>query len=234
MKSKIIIICILMIIMQACAGIPRYVVDVDSINSPGDGTKNRYVLLPGEKDVNSENLQFKEYAAYVDRALSAKGLVKANDFNDANIAIYLSYGIGDPKEHQYVYSFPVWGQTGFYSSYRYVKNADSDTYRTIVTYTPTYGIVDSDIHTATIITYQRFLILDALDLDASRTTEKKVQLWQTTVTSIGSNGDLRLAFPIMLGAAKEYIGTNTGKKMKVTLFENDKRVLDVKGIETPK
>jgi hypothetical protein len=35
-----------------------------------------------------------------------------------------------------------------------------------------------------------------------------------------------------MGAAKEYIGTNTGKKVSVTLYENDRRVLEVKGIET--
>jgi len=231
MKFRMWIICIAMILMQACAGIPRYVVDVDSINSPGAETKNRYVLAPGEKDINSENLQFKEYAAYVERALSAKGFVKANDYADANIAIYLSYGIGDPQEHQYIYSYPVWGQTGYVTSYNYVSVDNNGNYRVVETYTPTYGIIDNDIYSGTITTYRRFIILDALDLAASKTTDKPIQLWQTTITSIGANGDLRLAFPVMLGAAKEYIGTNTGKKVSVTLIENDKRVLDIKGIE---
>jgi hypothetical protein len=237
MKFKVFIIGILIILVQGCAGIPNYVVDIDSINSPDAGIKNRYILLPGEEGINSENLQFKEYAAYVERALSDKGFVKADDINNANIAIYLSYGIGDPQEHLYTYSFPVWGETGGVYSYDYVKvqdNADgTSTYSTIRTYTPIYGIVDYDIQTGSTITYQRYLILDALDLDASRSSEKYIQLWQTTVTSIGSNGDLRLVFPIMVGAAKEYIGNNTGKKVRVTLYENDKRVLDVKGIEKP-
>jgi hypothetical protein len=234
MKAKILFIGIIMLFVQACAGIPRYTVDVDSINSPGAETKNKYVLMPGEKGVNADNLQFKEYAVYVERALAAKGFVKAADINNANISVYLSYGIGEPQDHQYVYSFPVWGQTGYVTSYSYVQVDDKGNYHTVETYTPTYGIVGSDVQTATITTYNRFIILDALDLDASKTTEKHIQLWQTTITSIGTNDDLRLAFPVMLGAAKEYIGTNTGKKVKVTLYDNDKRVLDVKGIEAAK
>jgi hypothetical protein len=237
MKFKIFIIGISIILVHACAGIPTYVVDIDSINSPGAGIKNRYVLLPGEEGINKENLQFKEYAAYVERALSDKRFVKADDVNDANIAIYLSYGIGDPQEHLYTYSFPVWGEAGAVYSYDYIKVQDNSdgtvTYRPVRTYTPIYGIVDYDTYTGSITTYQRYLILDALDLDASRADKKYIQLWQTTVTSIGSNGDLRLVFPIMVGAAKEYIGTNTGKKVRVTLYENDKRVLDVKGIQKP-
>ena len=231
MKFRFLIIAVFIFLVQGCVGIPRYAVDIDSINSPGAETKKRYILTPGEKDVNSENLQFREYAFYVERALSAKGFVKAGDVNEAEIQIYLSYGIGDPQEHQYVYSFPVWGHTGYITSYHYVRVDDKGNYRTVETYTPVYGIVDSDIRTATRVTYQRFIILDALNLDASRIAGKNIQLWQTTITSIGSNGDLRLVFPIMLGAATEYIGTNTGKKVRVILPEGDKRILDVKGVD---
>jgi hypothetical protein len=231
MKFRFLLIAVFIFLIQGCVGIPRYAVDIDSINSPGADTKKRYILAPGEKDVNSENLQFKEYTAYVERALSARGFVKAGDVNEAEIQIYLSYGVGDPQEHQYVYSFPVWGHTGYITSYHYVKVDDKGNYRTVETYTPLYGIVDSDIHTGTRITYQKFIILDAQDLGASRAAEKNIQLWQTTITSTGSNGDLRLVFPIMLGAATEYIGTNTGKKVQVILLETDKRVLEVKGSE---
>jgi hypothetical protein len=231
MKLRFLIIGVLIILVQACAGIPRYAVDIDSINRLGAEAKKRYILEPGEKDVNSENLQFKEYAAYVERALSARGFVKAGDVNDADIQIYLSYGVGDPQEHQYVYSFPVWGHAGYITTYNYIRVDDKGNYRTVETYTPVYGIVDSEIRTGTTVTYQRFIILDALDLAASRAAEKNIQLWQTTLTSIGSSGDLRVAFPIMLGAATEYIWTNTGKKVQAILPDSDKRVLDVKAVD---
>jgi hypothetical protein len=38
-------------------------------------------------------------------------------------------------------------------------------------------------------------------------------------------------FPVLVAASKEYFGTNTGKKEQVTLRPNDRRVLEVKGIE---
>ena len=71
--------------------------------------------------------------------------------------------------------------------------------------------------------------LDAVDLDEYRKAEKEVQLWKTTVTSNGSSGDLRQVFPILVAASKPYIGSNTGKKLKVMLSEGDKRVTEIKG-----
>jgi len=161
-------------------------------------------------------------------------LNRASNFNEAHIAIFLMYGIGDPQKHQYTYSLPLWGQTGVSSSSTYgtVNTYGSTaTYSGTTTYTPTYGVVGSTMHTGTRVTYFRYFILDALDLNEYRRTKKEVQLWKTTVTSTGSSGDLRQVLPVMIGASKEYLGTNTGKKVKVILHENDKRVLEVKGIE---
>jgi hypothetical protein len=229
MKYGIFIMGILVMLLQACSFIPRYAVDIDSINSPGAEAKNRYVLMPGEEGVNSENLQFKEFSAYVDRALASKGFTKVDDINNADISVYLSYGIGDPQEHEFAYSFPVWGEIGYITSYRYVR-VYPNTYRTFLTYTPVFGIIDNDVHTGSYTTYKRFLILDAADLAASKTAGKSIQLWQTSVTSTGTSGDLRLAFPVLLAAAKDYIGANTGKKVQVILRNDDKRVLEIKGI----
>ena len=221
-------------VMQACAVGPRFQVNIDSISGSGTEIKNRYILLPGLKDLNEGDLQYREYATYVERGLLEKGFVKANDLDDANVAIFLVYGIGDPQEHQYTYSLPIWGQTGVSSSSTFGNIStfgNTGTYSATTTYTPTYGVVGSTTHTGTRATYFRYFWLDAVDLDEYRRTEKVSQLWKTTVTSIGSSGDLRQVFPVLVGAAKNYYGTNTGKKVNVTLFENDKRVLEVKGVE---
>lgn len=231
-KRIFIIVCLLM--LQACAVGPRFHVNIDSISAPKTMPKHSYILLPGTKEVDDSDLQFREYASYVQRALAEKGFVKTNNFNEANIAIFLMYGIGDPQKHQYTYSLPLWGQTGVSSSSTYgtVNTYGSTaTYSGTTTYTPSYGVVGSTMHTGTRVTYFRYFILDALDLDEYRRTKKEVQLWKTTVTSTGSSGDLRQVLPVMIGASKEYFGTNTGKKLKVILHENDKRVLQVKGIE---
>lgn len=75
-------------------------------------------------------------------------------------------------------------------------------------------------------------MLAAYDLEVYRREDKEIQVWKTTVTSSGSSGDLRRVFPILVAASRPYIGVNTGQQVKVILDENDRAVVDVKGIKT--
>lgn len=234
-----------MILLSSCATTqPKFHVYVDSI-SDSSVDKKSYILLPGNKDTKADDLQFKEYASYVNRSLIKHGFVPVKSFENANVAIFLVYGIGDPQEKQYSYSLPVWGQTGISSSTTY---GTSNTYGSLntygnygtysgntsssstTTYNPTYGIKGYTSHTGTMVTYFRFMILEAIDLDEYKSTKKEVQLWKTTVTSSGSSGDLREVFPILVAASSPYISINTGKQIKVIISENDERVLEIKAI----
>lgn len=235
MKARIAVITILLaaLVVSGCATMqPQFSVRVDSI-SGGTADKNSYILLPGNKDTKAEDLQFKEYAAYVNRALIKQGFVPAESFENANVAIFLIYGIGDPQEHQYSYSIPTWGQTGVSSSYTtgtISSYGGYGSYSGTTTYTPTYGITGNTTHIGSHITYFRFMVLDAVDLDEYKKSEKEVQLWKTTVTSSGSSGDLRQVFPILVAASQQYVGKNTGQKVEVNLYEEDERVIEIKGI----
>jgi len=234
MKRSIILILIFTALITGCAIGPMFQVNVDSISTLEAEVQKKYILLSGLKDVKPTDLQFREYASYVDKALAAKGFVKADDFQDANVAIFLAYGIGNPQKHHYTYSLPVWGQTGVSSSTTsgtLSTYGGYGTYRGTTTYTPTYGITGYTSHSGTRITYFRFLVLDAVDLNEYRRSQNTKQIWRTTVTSTGSSGDLRRVFPVLVGASRPYIGINTGKKIKITLTESDKRVIEIKGIK---
>jgi hypothetical protein len=76
--------------------------------------------------------------------------------------------------------------------------------------------------------------LHAVDFDEYKKSEKEVQSWKTTATSSGSTRDLRLVLPTLAAASQQYIATNTGKKIKVKLYENDEQVLEIKGITNEK
>ncbi len=236
MKLKIVIISLWfsVLLLSGCANMrpPTFYVNVDSI---GDAGSNKtYILLPGNKDTKPSSLQFQEYARYVNRALQEKGFIQAETLQEANVAIFLGYGIGDPQEHQYTYSLPTWGQTGVLSSYTtgtVSSYGGYGMYSGTTTYTPTYGVTGSTTHSGSYVTYFRFMLLDAVDLDEYRKSQKEVQLWKTIVTSTGTSGDLRRVFPILVAASKNYIGTNTGKKVKVKLLEEDAQVKAIKGIE---
>ena len=232
MRKSITLLSLSLVLMLGCAVGPKFFVKVDSLSNPKVSSEKTYILFPGLKDVDPNDLQFKEYASYVEKALTSAGYIKANDLKDARIAIFLSYGIGDPKEHLYSYSLPVWGQTGISSSKTYgtvTSYGSYASYQGTTTYTPTYGIKGYSSHVGSYTTFFRFLILDAVDLKEYRRSEKVVEAWRTTVTSSGSSGDLRLVFPVLVAAAKPYIGTNTGKQVDLKLSEQDKAVLEIKG-----
>ncbi len=222
------------LILSGCATTqPKFRVNVDSIGSSSENKKS-YVLLPGNKDTKVDDLQFKEYASYVNRVLLQHGFALAENFENANVAIFLGYGIGEPQERQYSYSIPTWGETGVSSSSTTGTVSSSyggyGSYSGTTTYTPTYGVTGATTHTGSYTTYFRFMFLDAVDLEEYKKSKKEIQLWKTTVTSTGYSSDLRRVFPVLVAASKKHIATNTGKKITIELFEVDAQVLEIKDI----
>lgn len=211
---------------------PRVQVSINSIGNHPHGYQS-YILLSGMKDSNPDDLQYKEYAGYIHKVLQDKGF-KQTDFANADMVVFLYYGLSDPKNEQYSYSMPIYGQTGVSSSYTtgtVNSFGNMATYSGSTTYTPTYGVVGSQNYSGTRTYYTRHIILDAVDAKKYKELQKIQSLWKTTIISTGSSGDLRTIFPILLGAGKEYIGTNTGKAINVNLSENDDRVLAVKKVQ---
>jgi len=191
-------------------------------------------LFPADKDTSPNDLQFQEFSGYINKALISQGFTPTENIEEAELVIFLGYGIGEPEEHLYSYSIPMWGQTGISSASTYGTvntYGNFGSYSSRTTYTPSYGITGYTSRTGSYITYFRYILLTAFDLNEYRKSQKTVQVWKTTITSSGSSDDLRRVFPALVGASKEYIGTNTGQKIKVVLEESDKRVLEIKSID---
>lgn len=223
-----------LVLASGCATIrpPRLRVSVDSISSDAAPRKKNYVLLPGNKDTSADDLQFKEFATYVHRALASQGFTLAPSIEDADITIFLAYGMGDPQRHQYTYAIPLWGQTGVSSSTTYgtlSTYGGFGTYSGTTTYTPTYGITGYSRGVREYTTYFRFLVLDAYDFETLKRENKLVQVWKTVVTSTGSSGDLRRVVPGLVAALSPYLGKNTGRKMEVVIEEDNPAVAEIKG-----
>ncbi len=220
-------------LVTGCATTQQFHVNVDSLSRSDSPAKRSYVLLPGNKGMTVGDLQFQEYASYVHRALAARGFVHARRVEDADIAVFLSYGIGDPQTHVYSYSLPVWGQTGYSGSTTYGSLntfGGYGTYSSTTTYTPTYGITGYSTHIETQTTYFRFILLDAYDMETYKREKKLAQVWRSTITSTGSSGDLRRVFPVMVAGSARYLATNTGQKVEIALSEEHPAVQYIKGI----
>ena len=206
-----------------------------NVSSIGDSVNTKkYILIPGNKDIPIDDLQFKEYATYLNRALKLYEFVPVSSFNEADIGIIFYYGIDDPKSNQYSYNVPTWGQTGVSSSKTYgtvnsYGNYSSNTYNT-----PSYGITGSTTRYDTYTTYRRFMKIDAIDMREYLKSNKIVSIWNTSVTSIGSSGDLRLILPIMVVGSMPYLGKNSGKLIELSISEGDQRIDVIKGIQKTK
>ena len=201
----------------------------------------KYLILPAEKGISPDHLEFSEYARYVDYALSKAGFQKASSPDDATVVVFLSYGIGNPEEHQYSITLPVYGQTGVSSStttgtVNTNGNGGTDTPQPqfvgpapgTTTYTPSYGITGYQNVSGTYVTYFRYIALSAVDLVQYRENQRIVEVWKTDMASVGSIGDLRRAFPVMIAASEQYIGRNTGTAVKASIIEADPEVANVR------
>lgn len=194
--------------------------EVDSLAAADAANKKRFVILPGNKDTDEHELQFQEFKAYAEKALSNRGYSKANSLQDGDVVVLLSYGIGSPENHQYSYETPIWGDIGGYY-YPYPRSR-------FYGYMPVQGVTGYTQHIESYTTYKRYLLLDAYDMQSYR-QQKMVQLWKTSVSSDGTSNDLRLAFPYMVTAMLPYIGTNTGHMIRVDVDEFNPQLRDLLG-----
>lgn len=231
-RFAVALMCIVLLASCTTMGGTRFLSNVDSLAHADALAKKRYILMSGNKDVPAGDLQFIEYAGYIEKVLTGNGFVKAASIADADVVIFLSYGIGNPQTHQYSYSLPVWGQTGVSSSNTYgtlSTYGNMGTYSGTTTYTPTYGVKGYTSHVGSYTTFTRFLLMDAYDVATYKKDQKLNEVWKTTVVSVGSGGDLRVVFPYMAAAMKPYVGTNTGKQVEVQLYEDDPEVMQLRG-----
>ena len=59
--------------LSGCA--TSFNINVDSLATPEATSKTRYVVAPASQDVNVNDLQFIEFAGYVERALTNRGFI---------------------------------------------------------------------------------------------------------------------------------------------------------------
>ncbi|MBI3903345.1 MAG: BON domain-containing protein [Nitrosomonadales bacterium] len=225
-------------LLGGCAGInarPTITVNVDAIASGQASYKKTYWLMPGNAGISIDDLQFQEYAGYIRRGLISSSFRESQKLEDADIVIFVSYGIGDPQLHTSTYSLPVWGQTGYSGSMTtgtvnsYGGNLSYNSY---TTYTPTYGITGYSTHIQQVTTYFRYLVLDAYDIDAYKRDKKFSQVWRSTTTSTGSTGDLRYVMPaLVIGSFKNW-GVSTGQRVSSTFAIDDPAVENLRTLRS--
>jgi hypothetical protein len=214
-----------------CSGPATYHVTVSSIArepnpvQPGaaadtTAAHKTYVMRPGTPGVAPDDLQFLEFAVYVERVLASKGYVRTADEARASTAVSLCYDL-DASRHTYTYSTPIYGPIGVC---RHACKSGGVTHQTI------YGVVGSQLHTGTFTTFHRSISIAGYDVRRHGDRTKDVPRWETTIRSSGSESDMRRLFPILIAAAIDRVATNTINPVDLTIAKDDPRIRWVKGL----
>lgn len=191
------------------------VVNVDGIAEPN--TFRKFVILPGAKGQSADDLEFKLYSKYIVKALSGAGYEHVD--KNAEIAIYLTFGVGDPVTNIESYSIPIWGNTGYLSSQTSFYGNTAYT-----SYQPMMGVTGTSTQIVSDTKYGRFCILEAIDLDKSIKNKRPIPVWKTTLNSAGPSNDLRRVFPALAVFAKHFAGKNTETSKVYEITEEDEQI----------
>ena len=187
-------------------------IHVDSLVARDADLKSKtYIIASAMQNVGDGDIQFKEFARYVENALALKGYIRKNNKEGADLLISLAYWIGEPQ-----------------------TTTSTETYTSGVGYSYPVGwmwyTVPPQIRqeTTTKTTYKETLVLEAYDL---KDTSKHSQLWKTTLENVvyeNDAGDLRLVLPYMIKAGMKYFGVDSGEKKYEWVEGRDPMILEIR------
>lgn len=212
---RLAVLAILLASSAACTVAPTFTVAVDSIAaSPVSGSPQRYVLKPVVAGVDSGDLRFQTYAAHIHRALEAMAFVQASDADRADIEIEVNYGaVRDEK------TLVTPRLRSLERPRRHCRHRDAGgkcrAWQIGGLHHDGFGQYLDEIR---VVPYYRvFIALEAFAIAESRRTA----LWSTRARADTAGPDLRVALPLLLTAASDHIGTDTGREIAVVLDRGD-------------
>ena len=214
----------------------NYYVEVDSYGNY-DVSGKSFCVLSGDEKVADNDLQFREFAEYIEQAMIMKGARVSKTLENAELVLLLRYGLSD-ESYTTTRSIPTRGQTGatiktnsstYGNAYGNVSvtgnnsttNAYGNAYgnsttNTTTTITPTYGITGYMSVESRVEQYRRNFELLALE-----SSKPEQLIFKLLVTSEGYNDDLRAVYPILVYTSIKYIGESTGVKKEFKIKDTD-------------
>lgn len=205
------------------------VVKIDSISDSKQYPYKSYYLFPGNKDVDVNDLLFREFSTYVDRLLVSKGYSKAENIHSSEVVIVMSYGISGPQvsyssstEYGYKDGGTSTVEVDSYGSGGYSHSSGT------ISKQPEWGVVGTEVHKE--VVYTRYLKLVGIDSQKTKMDNKANPIWETTATSEGVGDDLRVVLPLLVAASDKYLGQNSGGKVTVFVSPYEDKVREIRGL----
>ncbi|OED36943.1 hypothetical protein AB833_25300 [Chromatiales bacterium (ex Bugula neritina AB1)] len=201
---------LLLLFASGCTVVPRITVGIDSISSQSSLPRFSYVLKSAVAGVDESDLHFIEYSNHIHDALARRGMVKAESADDATVEIKVDYG---STRHQRTVTRQVFHDDYSYSR-RVCKHRNSHGKCTNWVHRRHRGLWDPWKSEVRVVTaHDIFVSLEARAKDAGT----QPALWATRARALVAKPDLRVTLPLLLVAARDHIGTNTGHEITVVL-----------------
>lgn len=179
----------------------------------------RYFIASNMQNIDESDLYFREFAALLDPPLQAIGLTAASGQEQADMVIYLNYGISGGENVYYSYERPYYQLIGGETVTWRETRTDSGGNKTVVTGTVhvplQYHFVGTVREMETAVVYTGFFSLEARK--AGKEAQKQPALWQLTVKCTSWDNDLRRLMPMMTDTAAPWFGKNTGRELSFTV-----------------
>ena len=213
------------IVLAGCSS-TKYEMTVDALAAPDAPIAADYLLRPANEIIENDELQYREFAEYIHRAMAAAGYSEAAGADRAAMVVLLEYGVSEPRERIRAETEPQVG-IGFGYGRGYRSGFGSGAYGSY----PAYGPAGYRTRVESYPAYTRVMLLRAYSNQGQ--AEGRRELWRVLVRSTGTSPDLRKLFPYMVVASQPYIGRSTGREaVTVELKEDDERVarLDRKSV----
>ena len=201
-----------LIFSAGCSITPKYRVTIDAIKAKNITiAPSSYTIKALNDSKNIESLRFQQQLEPLIKMLNESGYQKREAGELAQQSIYFDYGLekvqeGTESHTEPNISFNVgWGfPYGGYYGHHY-HPFWNDFYGTGYTsYNRSY------------IYYNRYITLLAKD-------QFSKELWRVDVSSIGESKDLRKIIPLLIEAAKPYIGTTTDEPIQLVIKDESEK-----------
>jgi hypothetical protein len=213
----------------SCAHLgPKYHVDVESW-SDGSQSGNRVLVASAAK---TSQLEKNHYEDYLRAALYSKGYVPCEGPKKCDLVVMVNYGI---DSESVIRSAPIMGynpgKTSTFSgtSSHYGTNGYSGTSNTYGAVTTPGNFYVAGSQTYSEKEYTRMVVVEAFDFNkvSNSSPEESGKLdpaWKMIITSLGSSGDLRNVYPVLLTAGLDYFGKDSGGKERKYVHSVSKEI----------
>lgn len=211
---------LLAILLAACTRpepLDYYRGNVQSMAADDADRYTTFFPMPGNEAVSRNSLLWEEHSRRLVYVLEAKGLTRAETFEEADLAVFLAASVGDPRER-------ITTTTQTRPVTRHVTGSAITPGGGIRTYQGMVHSYETHTHQRSRTVIDRGLELNAIDVEEYLRSGDLQSVWSVQVTTSGRSSDLQRMVPVMLVAAFDSIGTHDPGASAFVLWGADPRI----------